>query len=348
MNNPYQTPSDIHPCLAYDDAPAAIEWLCRTFGFTKEFVVAGENNRVEHSELSLGTGVIMVGSVKDAENWVSPKHLSGKSTQALSIYVPDPDRHYQHAVANGAKIIQEIKDEDYGARGYGAEDPEGHQWYFGNYRPGAYWERQNQELALFHSPHTRSSGVLILLEELAAEYRLQVLNMKAGEQHKPEFLAINPMGKVPAVRHGEALITEQVAVYIYLADLFPDAGLAPTIGDPLRGPYLRWMGIYGSCFEPAMIDRSRHNPPAPQGLSPYGDFETLFQTLTDQLSKGDYLLGAKFTAVDVLWATALTWMTQFQLVPTAPVIQAYIDRVNARPAVIRAKAKDAELAAGQD
>jgi glutathione S-transferase len=189
------------------------------------------------------------------------------------------------------------------------------------------------EITLFHSPNTRSTGALILLEELGAEYQLHVLNMKEGEQRKAEYLAINPMGKVPALKHGEAVITEQVAVFLYLADLYPEADLAPKIGDPLRGPYLRWMVFYGSCFEPALIDRSQNREPAPQSMSPYGDFDTMFNTLTDQLDKGHYLLGDKFSAVDVLWGTALTWVTRFQLVPILPVIQAYIDIVNARPSV---------------
>ena len=205
----------------------------------------------------------------------------------------------------------------------------------------------NRQVTLFHSPNTRSSGALILLEELGADYLLHVLNMKKSEQRAPEYLAVNPMGKVPAVKHGDAVITEQVAVFLYLADLYPEAGLAPPIGDPLRGPYLRWMAFYGSCFEPAIVDRSQKREPAPQATSPYGDFDTTFKTLTDQLAKGTYLLGDRFTAVDVLWGTALTWITMFKLLPASTVIQAYVDRAGARPAVARAKAKDAELAAAQ-
>lgn len=204
-----------------------------------------------------------------------------------------------------------------------------------------------QEITFFHGPNTRSTGTLILLEELGADFQLQVLNMKAGEQRKPEYLAINPMGKVPAITHGEALITEQVAIFIYLADLYPNADLAPTIGDPLRGPYLRWMAFYAACFEPAVIDLAQKRAPAPPTMSPYGDFDTMFKTLTDQLAKGPYLLGEKFCAADVLWATALTWTTMFKLIPTLPVIQAYMDRVNARPAVVRARVKEAALAAAQ-
>src|SRR5580698_4431329 len=104
-------------------------------------------------------------------------------------------------------------------------------------------------IILYHAPQTRSTGALILLEELGAPYALHVLNMKAGEQRQPAYLAINPMGKVPAVRDGDAVVTEQVAIFIHLADRFPEKQLAPAIGDPLRGPYLRWLAFYGSSFE---------------------------------------------------------------------------------------------------
>jgi glutathione S-transferase len=203
----------------------------------------------------------------------------------------------------------------------------------------------SRQVTLFHSPNTRSSGALILLEELGADYQLHVLNMKAGEQRGAEYLAINPMGKVPAIRHGEALVTEQGAIFLYLADLYPEAGLAPPIGDPLRGPYLRWMVYYGSCFEPALMDRALKRDPPPASSSPYGDYDTMLKTLTDQLAKGPYLLGDKMTAADVLWGTALTWTTKFGLVPLSPVIKTYIDRMGSRASVARAKAKDAELAA---
>ena len=205
----------------------------------------------------------------------------------------------------------------------------------------------DRKVTLFHSPRTRSSGALTLLEEIGAPYDLHVVNMKAGEQRRPDYLAVNPMGKVPAVRHGDALITEQVAIYLYLADLFPESGLAPAIGDPLRGPYLRWMVYYGSSFEPAVVDRAQKREPAPAAMSPYGDFDTMLKTLTDQLGKGSYILGERFTAADVLWGTALGWTTMFKLVPELPVIKAYIERVGSRPAVARAREKDAKLAAAQ-
>ncbi|WP_119462758.1 glutathione S-transferase [Rhodospirillaceae bacterium SYSU D60014] len=206
----------------------------------------------------------------------------------------------------------------------------------------------DRSVTLYYSPNTRSLGALTLLEELGVPYELHVLDMKAGEQRQPAYLAINPMGKVPALKHGEAIVTEQVAVFLYLADLFPEAGLAPQIGDPLRGPYLRWLVYYAGCFEPAVVDHALKREPAPPAMSPYGDYDTMLKTLVDQLGKGPYLLGDRFSAADVLWGTALTWTMGWKLVPDLPEITAYVNRVNARPAVARARAKEAELAAAQE
>jgi glutathione S-transferase len=199
-------------------------------------------------------------------------------------------------------------------------------------------------LELFHTPQSRSTGVLALLKELNADHTVHRINQKAGEQRKPEYLALNPMGKVPAILHGDALVTEQVAIHIYLADLYPDAALAPRIGDPLRGPYLRWIAFYGSCFEPAIVDQSLKREPAPQAACPYGDYETMLATLTAQLEKGPYLLGDVFSAADVLWGTSLAWTMAFNLVPRRPAITRYVERIMGRPAIAAAVASDATAA----
>jgi glutathione S-transferase len=200
-------------------------------------------------------------------------------------------------------------------------------------------------IVFFHAPNTRSAGPRILLEELAAPHELRAVNMKAGEQRKPAFLAVNPMGKVPAILHRGGLVTEQVAIYVYLADLFPQAGLTPALDDPQRGPYLRWMAYYGSSFEPAVVDRALKREPGPTSMVPYGDFDTMLKTVTDQLAKGPYMLGTRMTAADVLWGTALGWTTMFKLVPEMPVIMDYVKRMTGRPAFEKVKAADAKLAA---
>ncbi len=205
----------------------------------------------------------------------------------------------------------------------------------------------DRRVTFFHSPNTRSAGTRILLEELGAPYELKIVNMKAGEQRQAPYLAVNPMGKVPAIKVGDALVTEQIAIGIYLADLFPEAGLAPGLTDPLRGPYLRWMVYYAACFEPAVIDRALKRDPAPLAMCPYGDYDTMLKTVVDQLERGPYLLGERFSVADVLWGTALTWMTSFKLVAELPVIMDYVARAQARPATIKVRELDAALAATQ-
>jgi len=202
-------------------------------------------------------------------------------------------------------------------------------------------------VTFFHSPHSRSGITRSLLEELDVPYDLVVLNLQRGEQRTPDYLSINPMGKVPAIRHHGVLITEQPAILLYLADAFPQAGLAPAQGDPLRGAYLRWMVFYGSCFEPALLDRSFERPAVPQMSCGYGDYDSVIGTLTSQLERGPWLLGERFSAADVLWGGALNWALAFKLVPDLEIFRAYAERVVSRPAIHRAMALDEELAARQ-
>jgi len=202
----------------------------------------------------------------------------------------------------------------------------------------------DSNLILYHSPNTRSSSVLILLEELDAPYTLRDLNFKTGAQREPEYLAVNPLGKAPAIVHDGALVTELAAIFIYLADAFPQKKLAPAIGDPLRGPYLRWLVFYGSAFEPAVMDRYMKNE-RPRSMSPYGEFDGVMALVNGQLAAGPYMLGARFSAADILWATALRWTTGFGLVPMTPEISAYIERVTALPAFARVAETDKQLAA---
>ena len=208
--------------------------------------------------------------------------------------------------------------------------------------------QHDDTITLFHAPQTRSTGTLVLLEELGAPYGLNVLNMKAGDQKKPDYLALNPMGKVPAIRHRGALVTEQVAIFLYLADVFANAGLTPQIGDPLRGPYLRWMVFYASCYEPALVDKAAKREPAAPTMTPYGDFETMLGTITTAIAHTPYLLGDKVSAADILWGNALRWGTLFGLVPKTKDIEVYVARIVARPAFAKVMEMDAKLSAEQE
>ncbi|MBP1850641.1 glutathione S-transferase family protein [Rhizobium halophytocola] len=202
-----------------------------------------------------------------------------------------------------------------------------------------------QPITFYYAPQTRATGVRVLLEELGAPHILKVLNFKVGEHRQPPYLAINPLGKVPAILHGETLVTEQVAIYLHLGDLFAEAGLTPAINDPDRGAYLRWIALYGSSFEPAVIDRHRQYVPSDPNDTPYGRYEDLIAMIEDSLSNGPYLLGERLTVADILWGMALNWTVMFGLVPERPAIKAYIARMTGRPAFQRVAAEDAALAA---
>jgi glutathione S-transferase len=184
-----------------------------------------------------------------------------------------------------------------------------------------------------------------LLEELGAAFEPCVIDFRSNEQLSPEYRAINPMGKVPAIRHDGVVVTETVAIFIYLADLYRDAGLAPALDDPDRGTYLRWLVFYAACFEPAIGDRAMKREPAPRAQSPYADYETTVAAIEQALQPGPWLLGERFSAADVLWGNALRWVTGFGMVEATPAIADYIARVMARPAEQRALAADEVLAA---
>lgn len=136
MNNP----ATVIPCLRYRNAPEAIEWLCLAFGFEKQLMVPEEGNRIAHAQLTFGNGMIMLGSIHDnalGRLMKQPDEIDGSETQSAYIVVRDADAHYERAKAGGSRIVMEIKDNDYGGRGYTCRDLEGHLWSFGSYDPWA-------------------------------------------------------------------------------------------------------------------------------------------------------------------------------------------------------------------
>ncbi|WP_457323562.1 glutathione S-transferase family protein, partial [Roseateles sp. P5_E11] len=202
-------------------------------------------------------------------------------------------------------------------------------------------------VTLFHATNSRSAGVRILVEELQAEHELQVLDLTRKQQREPAYLAVNAMGKVPALLHDGALITEQAAVYLYLAELYPERGLVPPVGDPLRGAFLRWMVFYGSCFEPAMTDRALKREDCQPSWSPYGDFDSVVRLVQQQLEDGrTWWLGERLTVADFLWGNALADMLAFKMMPATPAVEAYAARLRSRPAAQRSLALDAVHADG--
>lgn len=201
-------------------------------------------------------------------------------------------------------------------------------------------------LTLYHASPSRSSIVLWMLEELGEPYDIKLLSLSAGDNRKPDYLAINPMGKVPALRHGDTVITELAAICTYLADEFPNAKLNVPIGTPRRGVYLKWLFFNPGCLEPAVIDRAApRKEEARRGMLGYGDFDTTMNVLAKALEQGPWLMGEQFTAADVVIGANLRWGMIFKMIPERKEFTDYAARIAARPAVQRAEAKDKALAA---
>jgi glutathione S-transferase len=201
-------------------------------------------------------------------------------------------------------------------------------------------------LTLYHASPSRSSVVRWMLEETGEPYDIQLVRLTEGDQMKPDYLAINPMGKVPALRHGEVVITEGAAICTYLADAFPQARLNVPIGDPRRGIYLKWLFFGPSCVEPAITDRAFPRAEQPRrGMLGYGDFDTVMEVVAKAVAKGPCLMGEQFTAADVVIGSGLRWGMMFDLVPKRPEFVDYVQRLEKRPALQRATALDQELAA---
>ena len=202
------------------------------------------------------------------------------------------------------------------------------------------------DLLLYHASPSRSSIVLWMLEELGEPYDIRLLSLSKGENMRPDYLAINPMGKVPALRHRDTIITEVAAICTYLADEFPARKLNIPVGTPRRGVYLKWLFFAPGCMEPAVIDRAApRKEEARRGMLGYGDFDTTMNTVAAAVAKGPYLMGDQFTAADVVVGSQIRWGTMFKMIPERPEFAAYSARLAARPAAQRAEAKDKGMAA---
>jgi glutathione S-transferase len=201
-------------------------------------------------------------------------------------------------------------------------------------------------LTLYHAFPSRSSIVRWMLEEIGEPYDLELLRLGEGEQLKADYLAINPMGKVPALKHGDVVITEAAAICTYLADAFPQAKLNVPIGDPRRGVYLKWLFFGPGCIEPAITDKAYPRAEQPRrGTLGYGNYDLVMDVMAKGLGKGPYLMGEQFTAADVVIGSTLRWGMMFGLLPTRPEFMAYVGRLEQRPALQRATALDQQLAA---
>jgi glutathione S-transferase len=204
----------------------------------------------------------------------------------------------------------------------------------------------SDELVFFTNPQSRGRIVRWMLEEVGQPYRTELLGY-ADSMKSPAYLAINPMGKVPAIKHGETVVTEAGAICAYLADAFPQAGLAPPLGDRRRGPYFRWMFFAAGPLEAAVTNKNLgvEVPPERKPMVGYGNFEDAINGAETALKAGDYILGDQFSAADVYFGSAIGFFLQFGSIEPRPAFTAYSQRLQNRPAAIRAREIDDKLVA---
>jgi glutathione S-transferase len=202
------------------------------------------------------------------------------------------------------------------------------------------------ELVFYTHPMSRGRIVRWMLEEVGQPYRTEVLDY-GTTMKSPAYLAINPMGKVPALRHGDTVITESAAICAYLADAFPQAQLAPAPGDRLRGPYYRWLFFAAGPLEAAATNKAFGFEVTEErkGMAGYGSLADVITTLERALTGRDYILGERFSAADIYLGSHIGWGMRFGTIERRPAFERYWSRVSARPAAVRAKEIDDGLAA---
>jgi glutathione S-transferase len=197
------------------------------------------------------------------------------------------------------------------------------------------------EIVFYHNPQSRSQMVRWMIEEAGAPHRVVPIDFTKNEHKAPAFLALNPMGKLPTIEHRGTVVTETAAIIAYLADTFPQAGLAPAPGEPARGAYYRWLFFGAGCFEPALLDKMMKRPEVERKSAVgWGSYDDVLATLKKALATGPYLLGEKFTAADLYIGSELNFAMMFGApgLKGEPVIDAYLARLTARPAFQRAMA----------
>ena len=191
-------------------------------------------------------------------------------------------------------------------------------------------------MKLYWSPRSRSFSAIWLMEETGQPYERVLTDISTGAQKTPEFLAVNPMGKVPALKDDDVSIAEASAIAAYVAERYPDAKLAPPLGDPRRGKYLQWLFFAPSCIEPALIQIFTKIE-VPASTAAWGSSTQVFDVLDAALEKGPFLLGDTFSAADIMVGSGLNFAIRlFKMVPARPSFDRYIDACSARPAFQRA------------
>jgi glutathione S-transferase len=201
-------------------------------------------------------------------------------------------------------------------------------------------------IVFYYNPMSRARIVHWMLEEVGAPYRMELVSFEKGEHKKPGFLAVNPMGKLPAIVHRNTVVTESAAICAYLADAFPAARLAPKNEDPARGTYFRWLFFGAGCVEAATIDRMLGRPqPERTAALGYGTYNDTLNALEKALAPGPYILGDQFSAADVYVGSQIGFGLMTKSLEPRPVFQEYVARLSERPAYKRFNEQANETAA---
>jgi glutathione S-transferase len=200
------------------------------------------------------------------------------------------------------------------------------------------------DLILYTNPMSRGRIARWMLEETGQPYKTEVLDY-ASTMKAPGYLSVNPMGKVPALQHGDVVVTETAAICAYLADAFPQAGLAPPPGHRLRGPYYRWLFFSAGPVEAAVSNRALGFvvPQERERMIGYGRFDLAMKTLEEAVSRGNYLAGDSFTAADLYVGSQIGFGLMFGTIEKRPAFEQYWRRISTRPAAVRAKELDDAL-----
>jgi glutathione S-transferase len=198
-------------------------------------------------------------------------------------------------------------------------------------------------LTFYHAPWSRSSNVLWLMEELGVEYQLEHVDIRQQGGVPESYRKIQPNKKVPAIEHDGVVITERAAITTYLCDAFPQAGLAPRIGDKDRGPYLSWLVYADAVFDPAVAAHAQKWEY--KGISfSFGTYDDMVANIERRLSESPYIAGDRFTGADVQMAGNIAYVMQQKWLPEKDVFKDYLARTTTRPAAIRADERDKALA----
>ena len=205
----------------------------------------------------------------------------------------------------------------------------------------------SEEILFYHNPQSRAAMVHAALQEFGVPFRTEIVDFMKGHNRREEFTRINPMGKIPTIVHRGTVITESAAIIAYLADAFPEKGLAPSATSPERGTYLRWLFFTAGCFEPAFFDVMMKRPPAEKRALGYGSYEDVINAIEIALTPGPWILGETFSAADLYLGAELSFATQFggPGIKDSRIIQDYVARYQARPGVAKAAADDQALIA---